>query len=563
MLTVAYRGNFQPGVPNPWSTETHVAAALESLGHTVVRLQENSVTWAECVLAADRSDLFLWQRTWDIRPEDGHRALAAISGAGVPSVSFHLDLYIGLEREAQIAQADPFWRTSLVVTADGGHDDEFAAYGVNHRWLPPAVHEPHCRVGRRDRKRWPHDVIFVGSHPYPHPEWQAQRTGLIEALQARYGDRFKVWPHRERDGRAKPIRGRELSNLYASAKVVVGDSCLPNGQRRFWSDRIPETLGRSALLLHPEVGGMADWYEDGRDLLTYPVGDYDEVCRLVDRALADPEGSAVIAKQGQVTILGRDTYVHRMAEVIRFVEEMHGGEVPVRKLKPQPITVRHRVARVPATFELAEGTTDAMAVREVWENDDYLLRPEDVRGRVVVDVGANVGAFSVLAARMGAKRVHAYEPHPANAATLRANIESNRATVVTVHELAVAEDDAAWGIAGVGGGVHGDSVNADHVVQAVAIRGVIDETGDEVGLLKIDVEGAEYGIFAGELDWLDAVARIRGEFHGPGMPHLVHLDADGRHLVRWGAMFAGLAARGRLEIIGRPMVGGLFRWQRY
>jgi len=60
-----------------------------------------------------------------------------------------------------------------------------------------------------------------------------------------------------------------------------------------------------------------------------------------------------------------------------------------------------------------------------------------------------------------------------------------------------------------------------------------------------------------------SVERIVMEFHGPGMPHLTALDADGGHLRRWEAMIGRLAALGRLEIVGRPMVGGLLWWRRY
>lgn len=313
MLTVAYRGNFQPGVPRPWSTETHVAAALERLGHRVVHLQENQVSWADCEEAGRSADMFLWQRTWDIDPDGGHRTLGALEAAGVPTVSFHLDLYIGLEREAQLT-SDPFWRTDFVFTADGGHSSEFEAYGINHHWLPPAVAETECVAGRPDRRRFPHAVVFVGSHPYPHPAWRQYRNQLIGVLQRRYRRQFKVWPDRGR-----PIRGADLTSLYASAAVVIGDSCLAGQVPRYWSDRTPECLGRSGFLIHPEIEGMDAWYRHGHDFVTYPVGDFDELIGLVDRYLDRPADRLRISQQGQKTVLGRDTYRHRMGSVLTAV----------------------------------------------------------------------------------------------------------------------------------------------------------------------------------------------------------------------------------------------------
>lgn len=309
-LTVAYRGNFQPGVPNPWSTETHVAAALETLGHRVVRLQENTISWGACEAAGREADVFLWQRTWAIDDEGGHRCLHTLEQAGVPTVSFHLDLYIGLEREAQL-KTDPFWRTAYVFTADGGHPDQFAAYGINHHWLPPAIAAEEAGPGVPDRRRFPHPIIFVGSHPYPHPVWRPYRDRLIRTLERRYCRDFAVWPQHRR-----PIRGRDLASLYASAAVVVGDSCLAGQVPSYWSDRVPETLGRQALLIHPEVPGMDGWYRDGVELRTYPVGDFDRLCGLVDECLTDPAGCADIAARGAAVVAGRDTYRHRMESVL-------------------------------------------------------------------------------------------------------------------------------------------------------------------------------------------------------------------------------------------------------
>lgn len=312
-LTVAYRGNFQPGVPKPWSTETHVAEALEQLGHTVVRLQENKVTWEDCEAAGKAADLFLWQRTWDIDPDGGHRCLAALKTAGVPTVSFHLDLYIGLSREAALP-TDPFWRTDHVFTADGGHADQFAAYGINHHWLPPAIAESEATLGTAQPRRFPHPVVFVGSHPYPHRSWRPYRDELIHTLERHYRRDFRVWPDRGR-----PIRGRDLANLYASAQVVIGDSCHAGQVARYWSDRIPETLGRGAFLIHPAVPGLEGWYRDGEHLATYTPGDFQDLLRLADRYLGWPAGREMIAANGRDTVLGRDTYRHRMSSVLDIV----------------------------------------------------------------------------------------------------------------------------------------------------------------------------------------------------------------------------------------------------
>jgi hypothetical protein len=53
-------------------------------------------------------------------------------------------------------------------------------------------------------------------------------------------------------------------------------------------------------------------------------------------------------------------------------------------------------------------------------------------GGVVVDIGANIGIFSVMAAERQRCRVLAFEPHPENIRFLKRNVSANRMANVTV-----------------------------------------------------------------------------------------------------------------------------------
>src|SRR5262245_6597666 len=73
-----------------------------------------------------------------------------------------------------------------------------------------------------------------------------------------------------------------------------------------------------------------------------------------------------------------------------------------------------------------------------WETYHFVegwLRP----GMTVVDVGANIGQYSLLAsARVGAAgTVHAFEPHPGVYEVLRRNLQRAGCTNVSAHQLAV------------------------------------------------------------------------------------------------------------------------------
>jgi hypothetical protein len=308
-LTVAFLGNHQFGVPKPenrHSTETQLAATLEAMGHTVLRLQEDSIDWATVTHAARHADLFLWVTTWWLDPDGARRCLKELALAQVPTVSFHLDLYYGLNRAHRVVES-PFFETDYVFTADGGHQAEFEAAGVNHIWLPPAVYAPNASLGQvQDEHAWP--IIFIGSYPYPHIEHSSARRDVIQTVQSRFGRRFRVY--------TGGYRGQALADLIASATVVVGDSCLAGSSPRYWSDRVPETLGRGGFLIHPYVEGIEASYTDGVHLRLYQPGDQHQLVTLIEHYLADPAAAQHIGLAGHAHVRAHHTYTNRMATVL-------------------------------------------------------------------------------------------------------------------------------------------------------------------------------------------------------------------------------------------------------
>lgn len=320
-LTVAYRGNF--GVD--FSTESHVAATLASMGHRVVRIQESDVDWSATVACckAEGADMFLWTQTYGFQikwgPEHATRALGAL-GAMMPTVGFHLDRWWDLEREAQITTEPFFQRLRWVFTADGDNQGRFAAAGVPHRWLPPAVFREECRPG------WPRpalasDVAFVGSwRGYGHEVWWPQRKAVLDYLRRRYGTRFRMWPQP-----GQPVRGQLLNDLYASVAVVVGDSCFADRSDRYISDRAFETVGRGGFLVMPCVQDVAaDMLTDGVHCRWYDHGDLAQLGAVVDHALGNAGERERIRKVGQEHVTNHHTYTNRMAQLLATVNDEGG-----------------------------------------------------------------------------------------------------------------------------------------------------------------------------------------------------------------------------------------------
>ena len=128
-------------------------------------------------------------------------------------------------------------------------------------------------------------------------------------------------------------------------------------------------------------------------------------------------------------------------------------------------------------------------------------------GSVVVDVGANWGYFTLLAAERAGRngRVFALEPNPALFERLHANVVQNGFGNVTC--LAVAAADQRGEMPFIDGGSIGNSglsrfapaaAPPDFFASTVALDAVLDDAAIErVRLVKIDVEGAESRVLAG------------------------------------------------------------------
>ena len=92
MAKIVFLGNFEVS----YSSENHHASSLESLGHTVTKLQERKAKTQTILEKASASDLFIWVHThgWEtvgnITMDD---VLKQLNAAGIPTMTYHLDFY--------------------------------------------------------------------------------------------------------------------------------------------------------------------------------------------------------------------------------------------------------------------------------------------------------------------------------------------------------------------------------------------------------------------------------------------------------------------------------------
>lgn len=311
-MKVVQIGNVGPD-SSPHSTENELLRAMLSLGWEVDTHMERGIDWRNVPLDAD---FVLWTHTHGFAPESTHRAQTALLvralHAHVPVVAYHLDLWWGLARQRQVPD-EPFFRCDRVCTADGGHDDEWAAFDIAHRWFPPAVSEAEC-VRAAPRTEYASDIAFLGSWTGSYHAESGHRHKLVSWLRDTYGDRCAFWPPVGEPA----LRGADLRALVASVKVIVGDSCLAPSVPRYWSDRVPEMLGRGGLLVHPRVEGLREQHPY---VIEWDAGEWDQLDAWIAYWAADDDARARRTEAARAHTLAHHTYTVRMAQLAHMLHD--------------------------------------------------------------------------------------------------------------------------------------------------------------------------------------------------------------------------------------------------
>jgi len=121
-------------------------------------------------------------------------------------------------------------------------------------------------------------------------------------------------------------------------------------------------------------------------------------------------------------------------------------------------------------------------------------------GGTFLDIGANIGSYTLIASEQPEANVHAFEPHPATCQFLRENVQLNRRQNVTVHCLALSDQDGVLNLTNVPGSstnrVAGRCIDAIQV-PCVRLGTFCRQHHLNPDYLKIDVEGFEYEVLSG------------------------------------------------------------------
>jgi FkbM family methyltransferase len=159
------------------------------------------------------------------------------------------------------------------------------------------------------------------------------------------------------------------------------------------------------------------------------------------------------------------------------------------------------------------------AIKDVLLNREYEFLPEfelcNFTGGVIVDAGAHVGLFSLVASAFAGK-VIAIEPSRINYHLLMLNLLTNNiGNVVPVNKALYHYRGKLKLFEGGHSGAHSLIGNSSRFeeVETITLEEIIDSYGS-IDLLKIDIEGAEFEIFNHiDLETLNRVKMIADEIH--------------------------------------------------
>ena len=142
--------------------------------------------------------------------------------------------------------------------------------------------------------------------------------------------------------------------------------------------------------------------------------------------------------------------------------------------------------------------------REISETETVkrIVRP----GMCILEIGANVGYYTILMGKLVGKRgkIYTYEPYPPSVDILIRNVKLNGlADIVEVHNSAVSSENTIKKLyLGRASNVHSlinyktDGSNADYIeVKTKDIREILMDSDRKIDLVRMDIEGHERELF--------------------------------------------------------------------
>ena len=234
------------------------------------------------------------------------------------------------------------------------------------------------------------------------------------------------------------------------------------------------------------------------------------------------------------------THVNRAPEIVKcalHTPDWFALSLCYIGLGQKKFPLRARFRGDPA-FEFRD-VADLATWWQIFYRNVYPVEKDD---RVVIDAGANIGAFTLYVLhRSPCAKVIAIEPFPETFARLRAVIEQtiSRDRVQLVNAALSSQPGWVYMQDGEMGSqfrrVLADGSQSGRRVRSCSLSEICGGVQGEIDFLKMDIEGSEYtSILATPLETLRRIRRVALEFHPIYTPHAPRPSALFQHLERAG-----------------------------
>ena len=188
------------------------------------------------------------------------------------------------------------------------------------------------------------------------------------------------------------------------------------------------------------------------------------------------------------------------------------------KIPVQEITLKDGIR-----FYAPSNSNLPVLLEEIFFSKDYLKYFTIHKDDIVVDIGANIGIFSIFASTMTTKKIYAFEALNTNIEFLHKNIAANNIKNIVPVEAAVCGrgGNARLFLTPLSGGHYLCDINTKKdsekfiLVPAITLEQIfVDYRLARIDFLKMDCEGAEGAIFIATSDeCFKRVDKIALEFH--------------------------------------------------
>ena len=433
---------------------------------------------------------------------------------------------------------------SLDYGAGGGEDTEFSI----------ECERAGFQVLECVSKEWnPQVGMYCGDFPIYHlgegtvhdkelvPEWEDIFLTNSLTLAKKYNPHWYQWRLSNYWERAVFFKGdeiapREITRYSWAAQNILGTKVFELGcSSGYGLQFLPENIEYTGLDYDKRIIPVAreqGWRDNATfvhgDINTYELGQYDtiiafEVIEHLDNGLEIVEKLKKHCKRLMITVPMLETpglwgphhKIHNLDESF-FPGFKFKFIAPDGSLRDEPhnrgdkeninlmLCVWDKDAVVTQPKQSVEESLrflteqDPAMYREVIEANQYHLTAEKVKDRIVIDIGANIGAFSLYAAALGAKKVISVEPISASYNTFLKNIHRMGLTNITTYKKIVAEKGNQFLPVSLNDNAGANSMynvsDNYEVVETITFSEIMNQIAGHDILLKLDCEGGEYDV---------------------------------------------------------------------